>query len=425
MDFLSLGTEQEEYMISLRRYLHQHPELSREEDKTVAMICRELEENGITFVDVPNGGVFGFLGSEQKGRTVLLRADIDALPVQESDVNEGGQPKTVVSAVEHVAHVCGHDAHTAMLLGAARALKQHENELEGRIILMFERGEEGGGNIAYLFKWLFDHQIHIDSTFAQHLVPLVPAGKISVVDGYLLAGSLSFSIKLHGRTAHGSEPYVGRSTIDCFAAIYGRLQEFRMKYASPYVPMVFSMGQVHAGASYNSIPDNLECSGSFRVFDFEDGMRIKDKLIEVVTKTAGMYDCTADIDIMGPLPSVVNDHECVLMARNVFKAALGSHVLMEMQPQMNSDSHSLTINTWPGVYMMLGTRNEEKGMTATAHDPHFEPDESVFKLGAACHMAYAVGFLQNGPDTSGRVFNGTLKEVFRKYRPRALDILTE
>lgn len=425
MNYMSLAAEQEGYVISLRRHLHRHPELTGREENTVALICEELEKSHISHVCVPNGGVIGFIGDNKNGRSVLLRADIDGLPIQESPQNGGGMPKAVVSSVDRISHACGHDCHTAILLGAARALKGIEHQLNGRVILMFERGEEGGGNLGYLIKWIFDHQLRIDSCFALHVVANVPSGKIVISQGYQLAGSLVFTVRLHGKSAHGAQPFIGRSTIDCFCTIYGMLQEFRMKYASPYAPMVFSVGQVHAGHSYNSIPDHLEFQGSFRIFDFEDGLRIKEHLTSVVETIPKLYGCTAELIIGGPSPSVVNDRSCAEMARQVFSGFTDQTILYDLPPQMNSDSFSLTSSTWPGVYMLLGTQNKAKGMVALNHTPCFDPDESTFRLGTACHIAYAAEFLDHGPDTSSRIFSGTMEELFLKYRPEVLDTLRE
>lgn len=421
MDYRNLAEEQKDYIISTRRYLHQHPEVSDHEDKTIAFIRSELDRMGIPNVDVPHGGALGFLGDEKKGRTVLLRADVDALPAKESAVNGGGKPKAVVSQDDHAAHLCGHDCHTAMLLGAAKILKAHEGELNGRVILMFERGEESTGNLAWLLRYLFDHHYQIDTSFGMHVFPDVPAGQIAALSGPIMAGPLGFKVRLTGKTAHGSEPYVGRSPIDAFVSLYGTMAGMRMKYANPYDPMVFSVGQVHSGSANNIIPAELTFGGSFRVHNFEDGQRIRQKLEQAIKDTAEMYDCKADYEIMGPNLALYNDPECTAFARGVFTRAFGENILdNEAKPLMGSESHAMTAKIWPGVFLFLGIYNEAKGTTARNHNECFEPDEDCLTLGTACHCAYAVEYLKKGPSTEGKVYTGDLKAFFEKYNPRAL-----
>ena len=420
MDYKALAAAQEEYVITVRRHLHKHPEISDHEDNTVAFISEELTKMGIPNVNVPHGGVFGFLGDEAKGRTVLLRADIDALPYNESPVNAGGKPKVVVSEVELAAHLCGHDCHAAMLLGAAKILKEHEDEINGRIILMFERGEEGTGNLTYLVKYLFDNHYKIDTSFGMHVFPDVPVGQVAVIPGPCMAGPLGFSVTLKGKSAHGSEPSVGRSPVDAFVSLYGTMANMRMKYANPYDPMVFSVGQVHSGSASNIIPGELTFGGSFRVHNFEDGTYIREKLIQAIENTAEMYDCKAEYTIIGPNLALVNDPECTAFARNVFAETLGNDAVFEAKPLMGSESHAMTAKIWPGVFLFLGIYNEEKGMTARNHHECFEPDEDCLKIGTACHVAYALEYLNDGPSTEGKVYNGDLKEFYEKYNPRAL-----
>ena len=420
MDYKKLAWEQEDYIVAMRREFHRHPEVSDHEDRTVARIMEELKKMDIDSIEVPHGGVLAFLGNAEKGRTVLLRADIDALPIQESPVNAGGNPKPAVSEVPGVAHTCGHDCHAAMLLGAAKILKSHEDELNGRIVLMFERGEEGTGNLVYLHKWIFEHGIRIDSSFGMHVFPMMPACHITVFPKEAMAGPLSFQVKLIGKTAHGSEPNVGRSPIDCFNAIYNAMQSLRMKYASPFVPMVFSVGQVHAGAANNIIPSELTFGGSFRLYDHEDGLRIKEELQSVIDCCAKMFHCRAEANITGPALGLVNDPLCSEFAREKFAAALGDDTLCSGEPLMGSESHSATAKLWPGTFIALGIANEEKGITARNHHECFDVDESSLKYGTAAHVCYAVEYLEDGPDTSDRVYRGDIREFYRQYSPRSL-----
>ncbi len=365
--------------------------------------------------------MIGFIGDEKKGRTVLLRADIDALPMKEQTVNGGGKQKVVVSETGTAGHLCGHDCHAAMLLGAARVLKEHEGEIPGRVVLMFERGEECGAGIPYLLKWIIGQGFKVDTSFAMHVFPMMPTRTITVMDGSAGAGFVGFDVKILGKSAHGSEPNIGVSPIDCFVSMYETIQSMRMKYANPYDPMVFSVGQVHAGQVGNIIPGELTFAGSFRLHNFDDGLRIKENLIKTIEKTAEIYGCTAQYNLMGPTLSLFNDPECTVLTKAMVADTFGPDIFVEKKPLMGGESHSMTARLWPGTYIYLGTYNEEKGMTAMGHNEYFEPDEDVFVLGVACFIGYAMEFLKRGPDTSDRIYRGDLKEFFTLYNPRALE----
>lgn len=423
--YTQMALAQQEYMVRLRRYFHEHPELSKQEDGTVDTICKELSDMDIPFVNVKNGGVFAFLGDEKRGRTVLLRADIDALPGQESPLNGGGKPKVCVSKVDGVSHTCGHDCHAAMLLGAAKALKAMENELEGRVVLMFERGEEGGGNIAYLLKWAFEHGLQLDTSFGMHVFPTAPTGKIEIAQGAAMAGAIPFRIKLIGKAAHGSAPSEGVNPIDCFVAIYNTMQSLRMRFANPYDGMVFSVGKVQAGTVGNIIPGELEFAGSFRVLNDADALRVWEELVRTVDLTAELYHCRAEYAIRRPTLTLKNDPACTSFTQTVLSEALGAENVLSCNANMASESHCLTASIWPGTYVFVGIHNAEKGMTARNHNECFEPDEDALSVGAACHIAYAAEFLKNGPDTSDRIYRGTLRDFFTRYNPPSMFVFEE
>lgn len=420
MDYKQLAQEQEEYVISMRRQFHEHPEVSWKEDWTIAHIAQELTTYGISYVEVPNGGIFAFLGNSSKGKTVLLRGDVDALPGKESPVNAGGRPKAVVSQNDAASHTCGHDAHTAMLLGAARVLKAHEDEIPGQVVCMFERGEESGGNIAYLLRWAYENDLHVDTSFAMHGFPEVPVGKVALCTGTAMAGNLVFQVKLTGKTAHGSQPSEGTNPIDCFTAIVNTLQTIRMRYINAQHTSAFSLGTVHAGNAANIIPAELTFAGGFRFSDVEDGITIKEHLVDTLEKTAEIYGCKAEYSITGPMLPCRNDPACTEFARQILKNTFGKQVLMDIPSMMGSDTNGLTQSVWPGVYMFLGIGNEGKGMTAKIHHECFEPDEDALAIGVACHLAYALEFMKNGPETSSRIFGGDLREYYQKNAPWAL-----
>ncbi len=417
MDYLKMAAEQEAYIIAMRNEFHRSPEITGKEEKTAQRICQELRRMGIDYVNVPDGGVFGFIGDEREGHTVLLRADIDALPVTESDLNGGGRKKSVVSGIPGVAHACGHDCHAAMLLGAAKILSEKKPFIPGRIVLMFERGEEGGGNIVYLHKWAFEHRLNIRTSFAIHVQSSLPKNKIHVFRDNAAASSVAFRITITGKSAHGSMPAEGISPIDCFASMYQTLQTLRMRFTSPFHPVSFSVGEVHSGSASNIIPGELSFSGSFRMYDFNDGLKIREELEHAVKETAEAYHCTARYGIVGPTLALVNDRECAAYTRDKFIGCFGKDTLMEQDPSLIGESFSLTAKLWPGVFISLGVRDEENGITADQHHECYDVAEESLKLGTAAHLCYAMEFLKDGPDTGDRIYKGDIREFYLKYFP--------
>lgn len=419
MDFLKTAEQYEDYMIESRRYLHRHPELSCREENTISFICTELEKTGIPYVNVPEGGIFAWIGDKTRGKTILLRADIDALPITESPLNAGGLEKPAVSEVQGICHACGHDCHTAILLGTAKVLKEIENELPGCVLLMFERGEEGSVCISALLRYAQDHAFSIDGCFALHVDPALDTGEAGWRRGYIMAGFMGFEAKITGKEAHGSRPDHGKNPIDAFAAYYQYLQSLRMTQANPYDPMVFSVGTVHAGEAYNIIPPELTFSGSFRFFEFEDASRIRSRMEEGLYSICSMYDCMGEIVFDGPSGGVFNDPAYADLARKTVVETLG-HDVIEILPMMSSESFALTSVIWPGVFLRLGVRNEEFGRTALNHSEYQDPDEAALKYGCALECAYAWNVLSSDIRIPDYPNKGDIRHFVELYQPEGL-----
>ena len=210
--------ELEPELVRLWETFHRHPELSGEEDWLCAQVCSFLEKESIICRNVPKGGVLGFLKGENEGKTVLLRADLDALPVMENSVNLKGL-KHCVSEIPGRSHACGHDAHTAMLLMTARILARNREAFPGQVVFMFERGEEKTNNCTRLFRELENLEIPVESAFGVHVYAGVESGKVAVNDGPVMASNVCFDVTIIGRGGHGSRPDQARSPIDCFVTV--------------------------------------------------------------------------------------------------------------------------------------------------------------------------------------------------------------
>ena len=295
-----------ETVVSLRRHFHENPELSQKEFKTMDTIEEFLHKYGIETVRVPHGGVFGFLDSGKPGWTMLMRADIDALPIKEDPVNMAKE-RVCISENEGIMHACGHDGHMAMLLTEAKILAQHKDEWEGKIVFMFEEAEEmGERGIAPLLRYLRDNKIHIDTCFGTHVMWNLPAGKVSILYGSALAGAYFFRVKLHGKSGHGSRPDMAQSPIECFISIASELRSYRMRAVDPSDSLTYSFGCVQAGHEPNIIPDELMFAGTARCTKNDDGLAFRDTFLKVTKGIAELHGLTAEIveDQYFRLPSI-------------------------------------------------------------------------------------------------------------------------
>ena len=418
MEILQEARKQLPYMVSQRRWFHTRPELSGKEDNTIAHIAGELDKIGIRHVDVPKGGLLGFIdgtadsiGSPAGSPVVLLRADVDALPIPESECNLK-QKRTCISSVSGVSHMCGHDGHMAMLLGAAGILSAHRDMFGGRIILMFERGEEGYFNVAYLHKYMRDNRIEPDTCWGMHTYAPLKTGQILIRSGAVMSGMIRFRITLTGSGGHGARPDLANSPVDCFAALYDGLSKLRLKCSSPFEPVTFSVGSVNSGFAGNVIPDDLTFSGTVRYFDMDTAMHFKAEMEKMIAGTAAAYGCRADVYISDPCYPVINDGECADLARKAVTGVLGPDALAGTEPWMVSETVSMSLKLWPGVFALLGIRNEELGSGAENHSAQFDLDEEAFVCGAAATVSYALTFLNDPVGTSSRKWSGTLEELY-------------
>lgn len=397
MNIIQEVKKQEDLLIQIRRHFHQFPELSGKEYETLEYIRNFLIQCEIPFVEVENGGILAEIDSGKPGKTVLLRADIDALPIQESNLNEGGKPKACISQKEGIQHACGHDAHTAMLMIAGKILNEHKEDFIGKILLCFERGEENNGNIFYLLQYFEANKVHYDTCFGIHIETVGDdlTGALRIDDGRFMAGMISFAITIKGKGGHGSRPDLSHSPIDCFCAIHQAISQIRMNTIPPFEPLTYSIGMVQSGTKSNIIPDELQFAGTIRYYDRDKaGKPFWDKMLSTMKQVASTHHCEIIVDEFSiPGYPVVNHPECAALAR-VAISKLFEDIVTE-EPRLGTESFSFYQLYAPGVYVNLGTTNKEKGITALTHMATQEVDEDVLYKGVASHIAYSLEFLNN------------------------------
>lgn len=401
MNILAMAQEASAYTVRLRRRFHELPEAGpAEQVETMNAIERELDDAGVRHLRIPGGGVLGFIDGPAGGRTVLLRADIDALPIQESAQNLC-RDKQCVSRKPGFSHACGHDAHIAMQLTEARLLKSMESRLKGSVILLFEEGEEGHRNIEQILRYMEKEDLlHIDSCYATHVKWDLEAGKVHVPSGTAMSGLHIFKCTIHGQAGHGSRPDLASSALDCFVGVYDLMQTIRMKHLSPDKRLTFSVGKVNCGTADNVIPDTLTFEGTIRYFDVESGRVFWREFKKALESMCGFFGCTFDLELRyGLLPST-SDDACRALWEQAVTAHMGADRLGKCDPWMASESFSYFLSMFPGVIVFTGIKNEALGSGANHHTPEFDIDESGLAVGVASAVSYVLDYLENPPDTS-------------------------
>ena len=389
MDIRALAEQNAPYVIERRRYYHQHPELSFKEWETTKALVEDMKALGITdiqtFEDYP--GLIATLDTGKPGRTVMLRADIDALPVHEKT----GLP--FASQNEGVMHACGHDNHIAMLLGAAKILSEHRDEIPcGKVKFIFQAAEEVG----YGSRYYVEHNLldGVDAIFGMHIWATLDAPFVSVDPGNRMASMDNFTIKVRGLQSHGSAPQDGHDAIVAASAIVLALQTFVSRVNNPTNPLVLSVGKFHGGAMYNIICPEVELVGTIRTYSRELRKVMEAKLRQIIESTAAAHFCEAELIFSPMLPAVINDNEELNeVAQNAALKLFGHEGVKEFGALMGSEDFALFMDKVPGFFAFLGTRNVAKGLTATNHNEKFTSDEDVLFRGSALAAQFAVDFL--------------------------------
>lgn len=386
----------EPYVIECRRHVHQLAELSGEEVKTSAFIREQLDELGIPWVDASPTSLVGIVAGTCPGRCVALRADIDALPIAENPCNLAG-PRTCVSQTEGTCHACGHDGHTAMLLGAARALAglRDEGALNGTVLLCFEAAEETMSGFNAVLDVLATYPV--DTVWGIHLYAEMPSGAICVDAGPRMAGAATLDVLIHGRGGHGSRPDHARNPVFCAANLLTNLATAWVNQLPPTTPVTLGPTSITGGDRFNIIPEEARILGSLRYFDAAAGKQAIAIVRSVAEHTAAMHGCTAEVRCQTALAlPVVNDPRASALAHAALGAVLPAGAAVSNEPWFGSESFGHYLQRYPGVFAHLGIANAACGSGAPHHTPAFDLDEDALRTGVAATLAYTLAFLERG-----------------------------
>ncbi|WOG89352.1 hypothetical protein DCAR_0208590 [Daucus carota subsp. sativus] len=388
-EFLDIAKSPEifDWMVSIRRKIHENPELGYEEFETSKLIRAELDKMGIKYrYPVAVTGIVGYIGSGE-APFVALRADMDALPMQEL-VEWEHKSKT-----RGKMHACGHDGHVAMLLGAARILQEHRQSLMGTIVLVFQPAEEGGGGASKIL----DSGIleNVKGIFGLHVSSDLPIGKVSSRSGPLLAANGFFEAVISGKGGHAAIPHHSIDPILAASNIIVSLQHLVSREADPLDSQVVTVAKFQGGSAFNVIPDSVVIGGSFRTFSKETFAHLKQRIEEVIIGQAAVQRCNATVNFLEKdfCPPTVNDEALHKHFQNVAGDLLGISNVEDMKPLMGSEDFSVYQEAIPGYYYILGMKNETKGKFPSPHSPYFEINEDAFPFGAALQASLTASYL--------------------------------
>lgn len=391
-EFFELAKRDSDWIVDTRRQLHRCPELCFDLHKTSAIVRSKLDEIGVSYrFPIAKTGLVATIGSGAP--CIALRADMDALEIaEETDVPFRSEHPGKM-------HACGHDCHTAMLLGAARILKQHESELKGTIKLIFQPAEEGGGGASFMVREGVLENPRVDRIFGIHVWPMVSTGTICGRVGTFLAAVDTFRLIIRGAESHAAFPHQSHDPIVASAQIITALQTIVSRETDPLSSAVVSITKIHAGTAFNIIPREVEIAGTIRALNPEDDKeqmkRIKESIDRIAKGIASAMRCSVSMESASDgleYPATSNDETCWDTAQQVGAELIGPENVLTVKPVMGAEDFSFYSSEGkvPGCFIGLGIRNEAIGATVSVHQSRFKVDEAALPLGTAMHIGFAL-----------------------------------
>lgn len=388
MDVKKAAAAEQDYLTALRREFHQNPELSLKEFRTARRIEEELDRFGIPHTRVGETGVLGTLkGEKENGKVLVLRADIDALPIEET------HESAYRSQTPGVMHACGHDAHTACLLGAAKILAENRGAFGGEIRLVFQPAEEiGQGAKPFVEAGVLDGA---ERVFGLHTAYDLKAGTVGLKPGINNAAVDHFRIRVHGASTHVSTPHLGADALYIASQIVVAVQGLVTRRTSPTEPVIIGIGRMSAGTTYNAVAENAEMEGTTRTISQESRDRIRAQVSQTAESIASLYGGTAEVEWTDFSAALINDPQVCREAAEIVDALLGEgHVVTDRELSLSGDNFAEFELYTPGAYAYLGTGNPDKPQTMVCnHNGGFDIDEDTLATGAGLYVGYALSRL--------------------------------
>ena len=395
IDFIQEARALFPYTQSMRRDFHIHPELGFQEIRTGGIVARELETLGLEVTKgVGKTGVVGLLEGSKPGPVVLLRFDMDALPIVEETNAE------YASRNQGVMHACGHDGHIAMGLTVAKILQAHRDELRGTIKFCFQPSEEGlngeeiGGNEMMIRDGVLEGP-KVEQTLSMHLWNEKPVGWLGVAKGPVMAGAELFTVKLTGRGGHGATPHLTIDPIVAASQVISALQSIASRNVAPLQSAVISVTTIHSGSAFNVIPPVAELTGTIRTFDLEVRKKVLERFEQIVRGVGEVMDCQVKVDIKRITPAVINDERVTEKVQETAGRLLPtSTVDQSSYMTMGAEDMAFMQEKVPGCYFFIGSNNKDKHLDYGHHNPKLDFDEEALVRGTALMAAAAMDVLK-------------------------------
>ncbi|MEM0158522.1 MAG: amidohydrolase [Thermoplasmataceae archaeon] len=378
---------EEKYIIEMRRYFHQYPELSFQEFRTAEKIEEELKKMGLSPSRIGKTGIIADIQGKSPGKVVAIRADIDALPVKEENTFE------FKSKTEGVMHACGHDSHIAMALAAAKILSGMASEFSGKVRMLFQPAEERppGGALELIRGGALDG---VDYVIGQHVMSRFPAGKVATYYGPMMANADEIRIKIIGKGGHGSAPEETIDALQIASQFVVQAQTIVSRKIAPFKPAVVTFGTFNSGFRYNIIAPYADLSGTVRTFDSETQNKIEKELKNQLEGLSLATGCRYEYDFIRGYPALINHEEVVKVIEGVAREVLGENSILHPDPDMGGEDFAYYVKEKPGAYYFLGVGNERKGITSPQHSPTYTVDESALKYGTEILVRTALKLME-------------------------------
>jgi len=375
-------------VVADRRDIHQNPELGYNEKRTAALVAARLTDLGLTVrTGVGGTGVVGILKGGRPGKTVLLRADMDALPIHEENQT------SYVSRNPGVMHACGHDAHTSILLGVVRVLTDRRHEIPGTVAFMFQPAEEGGAGAQRMIDDGVLDDPPVDAAFGLHVDADRYVGQVAVRSGPAMASADRFTITIKGKGGHAAAPHRTVDPIVVGAHIITALQTIVGREVSPNEPAVVTVGSLAAGTAANVIPDTATIKGTVRAYNADVRQHVENRVSELTRGIAAAMRASAEIEYRIGYPVLVNHAEQVALVKAAVGEVLGPDAVLERDPVMGAEDFAFVLQKVPGAFMHLGVRNRSWKTPRPVHTATFDLDEGALPIGVAVLSATALKYL--------------------------------
>ncbi|MGI6345246.1 MAG: M20 metallopeptidase family protein [Bacillota bacterium] len=387
---LKRAKELQDEFVAIRRDFHQHPELGFQEERTAGIVAEYLRGLGLEVTTgVATTGVVGLLRGAKPGKTVALRADMDALPIPE----QSGVPYASVNP--GVMHACGHDGHTAILLGVARLLSEQREQIAGNVKFLFQPAEEGPGGARPMVEAGVLDNPKVDAAMGLHLGTDLCTGQIGLKDGPSSAGTDSIQITIRGKGGHGAHPHTAVDAIAAAGHLIVALQTIASREIEPINPVVLTLGTIHGGYRSNVIADEVVLTGTIRTLDPEVQKGMPGRIQRILDGVCAALRCQGELVYNEGVPSIINDSAMADLLEQVGQRVLGAENTLRLpKPSMGGEDFSYFAQQVPSIFFRLGAANPEKDCIYPGHHPRYNFDEDAIPVGMAVLAEAALEFLR-------------------------------